>query len=488
MARLGSPSLRLSALPVPAGILTAEGRVEAANAPLARFLGLSEEGAVGADLFSLLHLPDEARTERSRLQGYLASDPPAPRTRPAPPGAGTWIDLPLRAARGRPPRALRLLLPPGAPSGAPAGDGADEDLTGFHSTILEHIPDMVFVKDARDLRFVRFNRAGEQLLGLKREDLIGRSDADFFPPDEAAFFLAKDREVLERGGIIEIPEEPIHTRHRGTRILHTKKIAVRGADGQPTFLVGISEDITERKEAERALARQAELLAQKNRDLEQFAWFASHDLQEPLRKVRQFGELLQAELDPARDATALDHLRRMQRATRRMQGIIEDLLALARIHGATVNNDVIDLNRLVDQVWSELREDAREPAARMTRGELPRVWGDEALLRLLLENLLRNALKFRSKERPCAIRITARARPDGRQALRIEDNGIGFPPEQAATILQPFQRLHGHDAYEGSGIGLAICQRVAERHGGGIEAEGHPGQGAAFTIDLPVAP
>lgn len=114
-------------------------------------------------------------------------------------------------------------------------------------TILDHLPDMVFVKDASDLRFVHFNKAGEELLGYPREELIGKCDGDFFPPDEAAFFTAKDREVLKSDGIVEIPEEPIQTRSKGLRWLHTKKVAIRADDGTPPYLLGISEDITDRK-------------------------------------------------------------------------------------------------------------------------------------------------------------------------------------------------------------------------------------------------
>jgi PAS domain S-box-containing protein len=115
------------------------------------------------------------------------------------------------------------------------------------SAILDHLPDMVLVKDAKDLRFVHFNKAGEALLGYPREEMIGKCDADFFPPDQAAFFTAKDREVLAGGGVVDIPEEPIQTRHKGMLWLHTKKIAIRSEDGTPLYLLGISEDITDRK-------------------------------------------------------------------------------------------------------------------------------------------------------------------------------------------------------------------------------------------------
>lgn len=362
----------------------------------------------------------------------------------------------------------------------------------FLDTILENIPDMVFVKDARDLRFVRFNRAGEELLGRDRSELIGRNDHDFFPAEQADAFTDRDREVLAGTGVIDIPEEPIQTAGQGLRYLHTRKIAVPGEDGRPRFLLGISEDITARKEAEAQrqrdateLARRAQELARSNQELEQFAYVASHDLQEPLRKIRQFGDMLQEHLGGKLDEQGADYVSRMGSAAQRMQGLVEDLLVLSRVNRQGRTAEPVDLAHSVEEALANL-----EPRRAASRGEvdvgpLPTILADPVQMVQLFQNLVGNALKFHHPDHPPRVRVRADMRPRGGLELRVEDEGIGFPARHSERILQPFQRLHGRTAYEGTGIGLAICKRIVERHGGQLRAESRPGEGAVFRVLLP---
>lgn len=366
-------------------------------------------------------------------------------------------------------------------------EGELRQLNAYLDSIIENIPDMIFLKDAAQLRFVRFNRAGEELLGYSREQLLGKSDYDFFPREEAEFFIQKDRETLAAGKVVDIPEEPIRTLKKGVRLLHTKKIPILDREGRPLYLLGISEDITDKKrgEAERQFA---EVLRQSNVELEQFAYVASHDLQEPLRKVMAFGELLKVECHDSLSANGRDYIERMQRSVGRMQELIDALLAYSRVSRETPQLADVELDGVVKGVLSDLELVISRTKAVVTVGGLPAVRADRHRMRQLFQNLLSNGLKFCEKGRSPVISV--RAVPTDRPgfvAVEVRDEGIGFDPRYIDRIFQPFERLHGREDYEGTGMGLAICQRIAARHGGKIRAESQPGQGTRFTVELAAA-
>lgn len=365
----------------------------------------------------------------------------------------------------------------------------------FLEAVVENIPNMIFVKDAAELRFVRFNRAGERLLGLGRDALIGKSDTDFFPPEQASFFIDKDREVLAGREVLDIAEEPIQT-PAGTRWLHTQKVPVFDNEGAPLYLLGISEDITERREVSQRLSalvvrleQQREELARSNRDLEQFAYVASHDLQEPLRKIRAFGERLETRAGAALDDEGRDYLRRMTSASERMGELIDALLSLSRVGTAPVQPVPLDFRALVAEVLLDL-----EARIMQERGEVAvegqgTFVGDRVQMRQVLTNLVANALKFhRPGQGPrVCVRLSQRA-DEAASRIDVEDDGVGFDPRFAERIFQPFVRLHGRTEYQGTGMGLAITRRIAERHGGSIAARSEPGKGATFTLTLPTNP
>jgi len=360
----------------------------------------------------------------------------------------------------------------------------------FLGAVLENIPNMIFVKDAKELRFVDFNKAGEELLGLKRKDLIGKNDYDFFPKEQADFFTSKDRSVLEGGKLLDIPEEPIDTKAHGKRILHTKKIPVLDKNGNPQYLLGISEDITEFKR-QQELRMYTQALEVSNKELQDFVFVASHDLQEPLRKIQSFSEFLAEEYGASLEGNGKDYLERMRSAATRMQTLINDLLTLTRVTTKAKPFEPVDLSKVLQEVLSDLEVRIEEKKAKVEAGPLPTIEADATQMRQLFQNLLSNALKFQRPGVPPEVKVEAWALegPGGGEKqyrIRVKDNGIGFDNKYAEQIFKVFERLHGVGEFEGTGIGLAVCRKVAERHGGSITAEGVPGQGSVFTVLLPV--
>jgi PAS domain S-box-containing protein len=359
------------------------------------------------------------------------------------------------------------------------------EATRFVDAILEHIPDMVFVKEAESLRFVRFNRAGEELLGIPRAEMIGKNDFDFFPAEEAEFFVKKDRETLASRTLVDIPEEPIQTRH-GERWLHTKKVTVVDEHGEPRYLLGISEDITDRKQAHAELAAAKDRAEAANRELESFSYSVAHDLRAPLRAIEGFSQALLEDHGPALDPTGQDYLARIRAAARRMSGLIDDLLALSRVSRAELRREHVDLSALARAAVTTL--ETADPARRVDVTIAPGLAavGDPKLLAIVLDNLIGNAWKFTQRTDPARIEVAARDQ-DGRRVYFVRDNGAGFDQAYADKLFGVFQRLHSAADFPGTGIGLATVKRIIERHGGRVWAEGVAGQGATFSFTLPDA-
>ncbi|HET9869059.1 MAG TPA: PAS domain S-box protein, partial [bacterium] len=242
----------------------------------------------------------------------------------------------------------------------------------FLNAVLENLPNMVFVKDAKDLRFVMFNQAGEDLIGVSRSDLLGKNDHDLFPKDQADFFTGQDRRTLEGGRLVDIPEETIQSKAKGKRLLHTRKIPVKGPDGAPRYLLGISEDITEQKQQE-TLRIYAKALEASNKDLQDFIFVASHDLQEPLRKIQAFGNFLDQEDGKALSPTGKDYLARIRDASQRMSTLLSDLLDLTRVTTRAKPFVPVDLNEIVREVVSDLEIRLEETGGLVEADGLPKV-------------------------------------------------------------------------------------------------------------------
>lgn len=236
--------------------------------------------------------------------------------------------------------------------------------------------------------------------------------------------------------------------------------------------------------------RQRQELARSNEDLQQFAFIASHDLQEPLRKIKTFGDRLKATYGDTLSEQARDYLDRMQNGVRRMQALIEDLLTLSRVTTRAQPFMSVNLTQVTQEVLSDLEVLIQQTKGSVELGNLPTIKADPLQMRQLLQNLIGNALKFHRREEPPMVKIYSQTtrEEDGSELCRIivEDNGIGFDEKYLERIFNVFQRLHSRSEYEGTGIGLAICRKIVERHQGSITARSQPRQGASFIVTLPI--
>ena len=249
--------------------------------------------------------------------------------------------------------------------------------------------------------------------------------------------------------------------------------------------VVIARDIRERKRAEQELRKTLKRLEQSNRELEDFAYVASHDLQEPLRKIQAFGDLLKTKHGAELHAQGRDYVERMQSAAKRMQVLINDLLSFSRVTTKAQPFVPVDLGQIARDVAHDLELRAHEAGGEVIIGALPTIDADPLQMRQLLQNLASNALKFHRPGVPPRVEIGGAA-ANGRAQITVRDNGIGFDEKYAERIFTMFERLHGRGKYEGTGIGLAICRKIAERHGGEITATSRPGEGSTFVVTLPI--
>lgn len=229
--------------------------------------------------------------------------------------------------------------------------------------------------------------------------------------------------------------------------------------------------------------QERERLESSNRDLEAFASLAAHDLQEPLRKIRMYADMAKVAVESDRLEDALAGLDRVEAAANRMQGLITDLLGLARVAGQVPSRDTVDVAALIESIGRQL-VDRTGDDAEIEVGAIPLLEADPVLMRQLFQNLISNALKFRRPGVPAKVRVSGEQVGEW-VVVSVADNGIGFDDKYAERIFRPFQRLHSRDQYEGSGVGLAMVEAIVERHGGEISAHGQPGEGATFTLNLP---
>lgn len=332
----------------------------------------------------------------------------------------------------------------------------------------------------RDVRDGSFNA----ILGLEpvettqpMEDFASRVHPEDRPAVEKAIeSVARERKGYTAEFRIVRPDGEVRWLYdRGTGIYDDK--------GEMTYMTGAVVDITERKRAERELKRTVEDLARSNRDLEQFAYVASHDLQEPLRMVSSYSQLLARRYKDVLDKDANEFIDYAVDGAVRMQRLIEDLLSYSRISSRGKEPKTGETHSALGEAIANLSTAISESGAVVTNNDLPEVRTDRVQLIQVFQNLISNAIKFHGEEAP---RVHVSAERKGREwRFAVKDNGMGIDAEYRERIFTIFQRLHGKDAYPGTGMGLALCKRIVERHGGRIWVESEPGKGSTFYFALP---
>jgi PAS domain S-box-containing protein len=360
-------------------------------------------------------------------------------------------------------------------------------------TILEALPVAIFLADAQGA-IVFTNPAVQSIWGISTHvtrdrygEYKGRWVASGQPVQPEDWALA----VALKTGYWYV-NEPVEIDNpaRGKRILHNQALPIHGEDGQLLGAVVVTEDVTQRVQAQDQLRLAKEAaeqtavdLARSNKDLEQFAYVASHDLQEPLRMVSAFVQLLASEYQDKFDDKGKEFIGFAVEGAQRMSQLVRDLLAYSRTTLTGKTLQPVSSENALQAALANLKLPVEETQAKITWNSLPMVQADPVQLTQLFQNLLSNALKFRHADRPVEIQIGHREF-DGQCEFSVRDNGIGIDPEHHGKIFQIFQRLHSRDRYPGTGIGLAICKKIVERHGGRIWLESTKGEGTTFRFTL----
>lgn len=366
-------------------------------------------------------------------------------------------------------------------------------------SIFSNIHFLVAYMDT-DFNFIRVNDAYAKAAGHPLGYFVGKNHFELYPnvENEAIF-----RKVLETAEAYHAFERPFEYPDNPREITYWdwSLQPVKNIEGEINGLILTLVDVTDRKLAEQELSTYAKELERSNEELESFAYSASHDLQEPLRKIRTFGDRLISKYADALGKDGHDYLERMIKASKRGQALIEALLTYSRISTKARPFTPVDLAEVTRESLSNLETRIDETDGRIEVGEMPAIEADGNQMVQMMQNLIGNALKFKPDGEPPQIRISAKLvgasdQERGQQGtrssrgrvceIRVEDNGIGFDMKHLDGIFMPFQRLHGRSAYEGVGMGLAICRKIAERHGGSITAKSTPGLGSTFIVTLPV--
>ncbi len=354
------------------------------------------------------------------------------------------------------------------------------DALEYNKTLIESSSLGIGTYDAAG-RCILVNEAFARIMGMPREGLLSQN--------------YNMTETWKSSGLLALAQDATANGKETRGEIHTTSISGKEtwldcrftpfySNAEPHLLLYI-DDISESKQAAVNLKIYAEKLEQSNRDLQEFAYIASHDLQEPLRKVLAFSDRLANKYGDTLDETGHDYLKRMREASQRMQTLINDLLTFSRVSTRAQPFTQVDLNLIIQDVISDLEHQIDRTHGSVEAGEMPEIDADPTQMHQLLQNLINNGLKFHREHVSPHIQVSS-YNSGGKCHIYVKDNGIGFELQYLDRIFKPFQRLHSRQEFEGSGMGLAICRRIVERHGGEITATSTPGMGSTFIIALPI--
>lgn len=344
----------------------------------------------------------------------------------------------------------------------------------FLNLIFDLNPDFLFIKD-KDLKLVKVNKAFRALYpDAMQDNIIGATTVENYSEEEAEKFLAQDRIAFEKGNSDTI--ESIHFPRGEERTLHTQKIRFENSEGEP-FILSLGRDVTD----EQKLIYQ---LTSSNEELERFAFVASHDLQEPLRMVRNFTQLLDRRYSDKLDDQGKKYMEIISSSAIRLEQLVRDLLSYSQLTEESGACETVNVEEVLDYIKSNLQENISQKHAVINSDPLPTLYANPVRLSRVMQNLVGNAIKYQEAGNVPEIDIRAKEE-DGRWLFSVRDNGIGMKQEYFEKIFQPFKRLHGSKEYPGSGMGLAICRKLVENMGGEMWVESEPGKGSTFFFTLP---
>ena len=361
------------------------------------------------------------------------------------------------------------------------------------SALVQHSSDLIAILDLKGF-FTYQSPSFKAALGYEQDELLGRHSLELALPEDLVNIKKDFKALIDDPKAILTRE--YHYRHKdgSWRILESITKTINDQANSISGILFNLRDVTERRETENRLRAFTVKLEQSNRELQDFAYVASHDLQEPLRKVQAFGDRLNRKYADKLGTEGNDYVKRMRDAADRMQTLINDLLSFSRIATKAQPFVETDLKRITNEVLSDLEIKIEEVGAKIEVADLPKTEVDPTQMRQLLQNLIGNALKFNRPDVKPVVKIYSlenepgihqTVTPEKTVSIFVEDNGIGFDEKYLDRIFTVFQRLHGRTQYEGSGVGLAVCRKIVERHNGTITARSTPGEGATFIISLP---